>query len=109
MVQQVAPEQAVRLISSGEVEVIDVRDPHEWAGGHIAGARLVPLEQLRAQAKTLLTKDNVLFVCAAGVRSQTAARLAASLGLKRVYSLIGGTRGWVKAGQQLVNDIDVAV
>jgi rhodanese-related sulfurtransferase len=109
MVTSINPHQAHELISRGEVEVIDVRDPGEWSGGHIAGARLVPLGQLRSNPKAVLVRDGVVFVCAAGVRSQSAARIAATLGLERVYNLTGGTRAWVKAGLALVNDISVAV
>jgi rhodanese-related sulfurtransferase len=43
-------------------------------------------------------------VCAAGVRSETAARLAASLGLTNLYNLVGGTRSWANAGLPLVVD-----
>jgi rhodanese-related sulfurtransferase len=109
MIQPVTPQQAQELISRGDVEVIDVRDPGEWVGGHLPGARLVPLDQLRASPKAALSRDGVLFVCAAGVRSQTAARIAASHGLTVVYNLSSGTRGWVKAGYELVNDLSVAV
>jgi rhodanese-related sulfurtransferase len=107
--QLLTPLQAQELISHGDVDVVDVRDPTEWAGGRIAGARLVPLEQLRAAPRAALPRDNVLFVCAAGMRSQTAARVAQAQGLARVYSLTGGTRGWVKAGLPLVQDLSVAV
>lgn len=109
MIRALTAQQANDLIAAGKVQVVDVRDPAEWADGHLPHARLVPLEQLRANPKKSLPKDNVLFVCAAGVRSQTAARIAAGLGLKNVYSLNGGTRGWVKNGFALVNDISVAV
>jgi rhodanese-related sulfurtransferase len=109
MFHSVTPQQARELIDRGDVEVIDVRDPGEWSGGHIEGARLVPLEQLRANPKATLQRNGLLFVCAAGVRSQTAARLAASVGIDRVYTLSSGTRGWTKAGFPLVNDLSVAV
>lgn len=109
VIQSLTPQQASNLVSSGDVEVIDVRDPGEWSSGHLAGARLVPLEQLRASPRSVLGRDGVLFVCAAGVRSQTAARIAAAHGLTRIYNLSSGTRGWVKAGYPLVNDLSVAV
>jgi rhodanese-related sulfurtransferase len=109
MLQAVTPQQAQQLISRGEVEVIDVREPHEWSAGHLAGARLVPLGELRANPKAKLQRDGVVFVCAAGVRSETAARIAVSLGFSRVYNLSSGTRGWVRAGLTLVNDLSVAV
>jgi rhodanese-related sulfurtransferase len=110
MIRSVTPRQAHDLLSSGEVEIVDVRDSKEWAAdGHLPGARLVPLEQLRASPKALLPRDGILFVCAAGMRSQTAARIAAGLGYAQVYSLSGGTRAWVKAGLGLVQDLSVAV
>jgi len=46
----------------------------------------------------------VLFVCAVGVRSQTAAKLAEATGRTNLYNLSGGTRGWVSAGLPLVQD-----
>ena len=110
MIQGLTPEQARQLIASGDVEVIDVREPGEWAGGHINGSRLVPLGQLRSSPKTALARDGVVFVCAAGVRSHTAARIAVAQGLTKVYNLEGGTRAWAKAGLTLVtDDLSVAV
>ena len=101
MVKPLSPKQASERIAQGGVEVIDVRDPHEWIDGHVPTARLVPLAELRLNPRAALTHDGLIFVCAAGVRSETAARLAAQLGFKEVYNLTGGTRGWVKAGLAL--------
>jgi rhodanese-related sulfurtransferase len=109
MIHALTPHQAHDLISRGEVEVIDVRDPSEWTGGHVPTARLVPLEELRANPQAVLGRDGVMFVCAAGVRSQTAARIAASHGLTKIYNLAGGTRGWIRAGFELVDVLSVAV
>jgi len=109
MVQAIGPREAHQLIEAGDVDVIDVREPHEWSGGHLCGARLVPLAQLRGNPRAAIQRDGVIFVCAAGVRSDTAARLAASLGFARVYNLTGGTRAWVRAGLPLVNELSVAV
>jgi len=83
------------------VDVVDVREAREWSSGHIPQARLVPLDQLRADPQRALPHDGVVFVCAKGVRSLTAAKLAERLGLHHLYSLAGGTSGWVKAGLPL--------
>jgi rhodanese-related sulfurtransferase len=109
VIHSLTPQQAHELISRGTVDVVDVRAPEEWSEGHIPGARLVPLEQLRASPKALLPRDGVLFVCAAGTRSQTATRIAAAAGLTNIYTLGSGTRGWVKAGFELASDLSVAV
>jgi rhodanese-related sulfurtransferase len=109
VIQHITPAQALQLISSGKVDVVDVRNPDEWATGHVAGSRLVPLGKLRAAPTASLPKDGVLFVCAAGVRSETAARLAIGLGLKKVYNLRGGIRAWNNARLGLESEVVTAV
>ena len=104
MVQSISPAQANELLSHEGLDVIDVREPHEWATGHVPGARLVPLATLRNNPRAVLGNDGVIFVCAAGVRSDTAARLAIANGYRRVYNLSGGTRAWDRAGLPLVKD-----
>lgn len=100
MVKPLSPKQAAERIAQGGVEVIDVREPHEWIDGHVPGARLVPLAELRRDPKGAI-HGAAIFVCAAGVRSETAARLAVQSGFKEVYNLTGGTRAWIKAGLAL--------
>jgi len=109
MVVNVTPQRAWELISRGEVEVVDVREPAEWEEGHVPGAQLMPLARVRQSPAKMLPKADVLFICAGGVRSQTAARVAAEHGIERVYSVIGGTTSWVKAGLPLEAPLKVAV
>jgi rhodanese-related sulfurtransferase len=102
MVERITPEQAQQLIGTGAVDVVDVRDLPEWMSGHIPAARHVSLTRLRTGVKALLPRDNVIFVCAAGNRSNMAAQLAIAAGLTKVYNLDGGTKAWKKAGFELV-------
>ena len=108
MIQHIAPRQALELIQQGLVDVVDVREIHEWSGGHIHGSRLVPLGQLRSSPSASLPKDGILFICAAGVRSETAARLAVGLGYKTIYNLRGGTKAWADAKLPLETDDPIA-
>lgn len=108
MVVNVPPQRAHEMIARGEVEVIDVRAAAEWEKGHVPGARLMPLEDVRANPSAL-PREGILFVCAGGVRSQTAGRVAVQHGIKRVFSLTGGTLSWVKAGLPLAQPLDIAV
>jgi rhodanese-related sulfurtransferase len=64
------------LLVSGELDVVDIRDTQEWSDGHIPGARLVPLDDLRADPEKTLPRSNIVFVCGQGLRSLTAAKLA---------------------------------
>lgn len=93
----VTAQEARALVEAG-VDLVDVREQNEWATGHLPGARLVPLAQLCADPKGKLPRDGVLFVCARGGRSRTAATVAAEAGLKDVASLEGGTEAWAAAG-----------
>jgi rhodanese-related sulfurtransferase len=102
MIQTLTPLQAHELLMQGDVDVIDVREPHEWLGGHLPGSRHIPLGRFREGPKAALPRDGVIFVCAAGVRSHTAARLAEAVGLTRIYNMAGGTRSWQSAGLPLV-------
>jgi rhodanese-related sulfurtransferase len=108
MIRTLTALQAQDLLSRENLEVIDVREPHEWSLGHLPGSRHVPLGRLREAPKVELTRDGVIFVCAAGVRSMTAARVAEGLGFSRIYNLSGGTRSWQGAGLPLVTDTSAA-
>lgn len=98
MVKTIGPRDAEALLAQGGVDLVDVREPHEWATGHLPGARLVPLDKLRSDFDAAGVKSPVLFVCAKGGRSMAAAELAAARGVADVTSLDGGTAGWRAAG-----------
>jgi rhodanese-related sulfurtransferase len=103
MVETVSPSKACELLGLPNAQLIDVRDFEEWAGGHIEGARSLPLEQLRADPERELAADAVLiFVCAKGQRSLTAAKLAERFGFAAIYNVAGGTKAWAQAGYPLV-------
>lgn len=91
MVRNVAPRDAQELIAKGDIDVVDVREPHEWMTGHVPGARLVPLGQLT----TATIGKRVLFICERGGRSVRAAERSTA---EEVYNLEGGTFAWRAAG-----------
>ena len=103
MIRNVSPSEANSLISQGAVDVVDVREQREWATGHIEGARLVPLGKLKQAPQAELPRDGIMFVCAKGLRSLTAAKVAETAGKTEVYSLDGGTLAWAHAGLPLVS------
>src|SRR5271165_3221767 len=102
MVRRIAARDAQELVAKGGLDVVDVREPHEWATGHVPGARLVPLGRLRADPDGAHLAGKMLFVCERGGRSMHAAQLAESRGIAEVYSLEGGTLGWRAAGYPIV-------
>jgi rhodanese-related sulfurtransferase len=100
MVLSVTPAELAALIKEQPaIDLVDVRDPEEWIGGHIPGARLIPLAELRADPETHLARGKpIVFVCAKGVRGLQAAKLADRFGYEPVYNLDGGVKEWVRAG-----------
>ena len=95
---RLTPQAANDRITSGELTVVDVREPWEYARDHVPGAKLTPLGQIIARPQEVITADNVVFVCEVGQRSAVAAELAAAAGMQHVFNLEGGMQAWRNAG-----------
>ena len=80
--------------------VIDVREPHEFAGGHVPGAQLVPLATIPLRLNELPAGEPVYLVCAVGARSAQAAQYLSQRGID-ARTVDGGTGDWVAAGYPL--------
>jgi rhodanese-related sulfurtransferase len=104
MITRITPREAEALLAREDLDVVDVRDPGDWAAGHIPRARSLPLGEITANPRGALSRDGVIFVCARGVRSLTAARAAEAAGFERLYSVDGGTIGWRGEDLPLVNE-----
>ncbi len=93
---RVSPDEARRLLAAGPVTILDVRTPQEFTRlGHLAGARLLPVD-LIASALATLPDDGtpVLVCCEHGVRSAWAAEVLVSAGVAPVFDLAGGMAAW---------------
>ncbi len=80
--------------------VVDVRRPDEWVAGHVSGAVHIPVDDMLGEAEEKLPKDrDLLFICAAGVRSGLAAEMASALGFEaeRLYNIEQGAPSWIDA------------
>jgi rhodanese-related sulfurtransferase len=95
---RLSAQDANERISRGELTIVDVREPWEYARDHIPSATLTPLGQIIARPQEAITSDNVVFVCEVGQRSAVAAEMAAALGMQHVYNLEGGMQAWRTAG-----------
>jgi len=99
-IPQIGVTEAVTLINRREPLVLDVRSQAEFNNGHIGGARLIPVGELKSRLADLEKfKDKpVLVHCATGNRSQGAAKMLKDAGFKEVFNLQGGLGAWQQAG-----------
>lgn len=90
---------AVQLINREKGVLIDVCEPDEYAQGHAAGARNVPLSQFEAKLGEAVKNKTLplILICRTGSRSGRAVALAQKLGYANAQSLGGGLTGWKNA------------
>ena len=77
-----------------KAQLIDVREPKEYDGGHILGARNIPLTQLKQRLIELRKDKPVYFYCQNGSRSIRAALILNKEGYKDLYYLQNGFKKW---------------
>jgi rhodanese-related sulfurtransferase len=83
-----------------DLQLVDVREPYEWAAGRIAGARHIEMADLAAEASSVDRGRPVVFYCRIGSRSGMAAQAFRRAGYE-AYNLAGGLEAWVAAGLPL--------
>jgi rhodanese-related sulfurtransferase len=83
-----------------DLQLVDVREPYEWAAGRIAGARHIEMADLAAEATSLDRERPVVFYCRVGSRSGMAAQAFRRAGYE-AYNLSGGLEAWAADGLPL--------
>jgi rhodanese-related sulfurtransferase len=90
---------AVQLINRERAVVVDVREPEEFAAGHVTGAKNVPLAQLEQKLPVTVKNKSLplLLICATGARAQRAVATARKLGYEHAQAVAGGLKSWKDA------------
>jgi rhodanese-related sulfurtransferase len=81
--------------------VVDVREPDEYAAGHVPGAELIPLATVPDNLDRFRRDEPTYLICQGGGRSMRACELAAGEGYD-VVNVTGGTGAWVASGLDVV-------
>ncbi len=89
-----ATELARELEGNGDLQVIDVREPHEWEICHLENSILIPLGQLPNRLAEIDGHREVVTLCHGGVRSIKALEILRAAGFSKVRSLRGGINAW---------------
>lgn len=92
-----ASEAQKKLSQKPKPFLLDVRQPEEYRSGHIPGAKLIPLGDLRSRMNELPKSQEILVVCRSGNRSLSATRQLVGAGFNAV-NVHGGIVAWSRAG-----------
>ncbi len=76
--------------------LIDVREPYEFAAGHLEGSRHIPLNQLPRRLAEIPKTSAPVFICRSGGRSLAACSMALEAGITSPANLEGGLQGWAR-------------
>ncbi len=102
-VREVSPEETLAIIKSGEYLILDVREPDEYAEGHLPTAINIPrgflevradLEHYKKDARLQDRNQRILCYCGGGHRSALAARVLQEMGFQEAISMNGGWTEW---------------
>ena len=96
------PEISVQDLPADAV-ILDVREPDEWAAGHVEGATHVPLGEVPQRLGELPDADPLYVICRSGNRSGRAVAWLGQQGVETV-NVAGGMRAWAAAGRPMVSD-----
>lgn len=97
-----APDLYDLIVAGEQVQVLDVRTPEEFAGGHIAGSTLVPYDQLLSWPEALDPEIPTAVICKAGARAMHAAAMLDQLTEGVLYVVAeGGVPDWPSFGGEL--------
>lgn len=98
VVEEYSPEEVREKLASGDVQIVDIREPAAFERGHVPGAINLPLQDLPRRVDDVDWGREVVFVCPIGQSSVQAARLLRSFeGVDdevTVASMAGGYKRW---------------
>jgi rhodanese-related sulfurtransferase len=104
MIQEITAAELKRRMDEGEdIQLIDVRQPDEYAFAKIKGAKLIPLGEIAHRMKEIDADKEVVLQCKAGGRSAKAIEILTQAGFTgKMSNLRGGITAWS-------NEVDASV
>jgi glyoxylase-like metal-dependent hydrolase (beta-lactamase superfamily II) len=97
-IEQVSVAQLRDLMAGYDLQIVDVRRPAEYVGGHVPHAVNAPLASLDQSPLPLKKDKRTAVICAGGYRSSAAASLLRQQGFSNLINVSGGTGAWINAG-----------
>jgi rhodanese-related sulfurtransferase len=88
----------LQALMGSDAQVVDVREPGEFAQAHVPGVRLIPMSQLTGRLAEIDKDQTLYLICASGNRSAQVGLVLEQHGYDTV-NVVGGTSAWVRAGK----------
>jgi hydroxyacylglutathione hydrolase len=95
-------------LSRSGLLVLDVRQPSEWADGHIQEAQFITGAELPQRMEEVPRDQRVAVICGSGFRSSASWSLLRHHGYERVVNVIGGMTAWQSAGYEVERESPVS-
>ena len=96
--KEVGTHAATQLINRDAL-VLDVREPEEFASGHVHGAVNIPQADLATRLDEIPRDRPILTICQSGMRSLRSAQFLRQQGIQDVATVAGGTSEWRRSGR----------
>ena len=97
---RISVDEAAEFHGNDDYVFVDVRRMDEYVDGHVAGATFITVDDLLGRIDELPQDKNLLFICAAGVRSGLACEMAAAMGMDtdKLFNVEDGAGPWIEKG-----------
>lgn len=97
--QNISPSDAHDILQENSaIQILDVRTPPEYEMYRIAGAMLLPIDQIEARHHELDPEATYLVTCEHGMRSVATCEFLMALGFRNLINLVGGMAQWMGEG-----------
>lgn len=97
--RNLSPDDAYSMLNQRDgLYLLDVRTPEEFSQARLAGASLIPINQLLSRLAEVPKDRPILVYCAVGSRSAQVVNYLARQGYPEVYNLYGGIYSWAQKG-----------
>jgi rhodanese-related sulfurtransferase len=100
MIKEISAAELHSLLQSG-AQLIDVREPSEFEGGHVPRAQSIPLASVPENIEQFRSANDVYVICHSGARSMRACEFLHDAGITNVINVAGGTSGWIALGNEV--------
>lgn len=108
MIEQIDAQTLDTWMKKGEAVLIDVREPGEFAAGHIAGAISMPLSVFAEKYNhtDFANGKKIVFQCKLGGRSMRACQVVCDIAgtSGTIYNLDGGIDAWESSGHAVTTE-----